>query len=248
MGDDLRCPSATARARRCNGRPSRTPASPSATSRSLPVISERAVRLRARQRRRAAPRPELAAQLDRAHHPHAQGGAGDRLGRLRGAARPATRPCWRCATTGATTRCCSCTTSTREPREIALRRRPRRRQRRRARRTCSPTTTAGRATDGKHRARARSATAIAGTASAGSTTCSSAARSEPRERTPLPNGRGAGVRAPAAGQKAWQAPPRRAVPRRHLTVTGSVFLAGPARPDRVERPELARICRFWSVS
>src|SRR5215212_886190 len=31
-------------------------------------------------------------------------------------------------------------------------------------------------------------------------------------RTPLPNGRGAGVRAPAAGQKAQQAPPRRAIP------------------------------------
>ena len=41
-----------------------------------------------------APRPELAAELDRAHHPHAQGGAGGRLGRLRGHRRRATRPCW----------------------------------------------------------------------------------------------------------------------------------------------------------
>ena len=44
------------------------------------------------------------------------------------------------------------------------------------------------------------------------------------------------MRAPAAGQKASQAPPRRAVPRRHLTVTGSVFRAGPARPDRLSVP------------
>ena len=44
----------------------------------------RPVRLRARQRGRAAARPEFAAQLDRAHHPHAQGGAGGRLGRLHG--------------------------------------------------------------------------------------------------------------------------------------------------------------------
>ena len=72
----------------------------------------RAVRLRARQRRDPAPRSEFAAELDRAHHPHAQGGAGDRLGRLHGDRRPATRPCWSCATTGATTRCCSCTIST----------------------------------------------------------------------------------------------------------------------------------------
>ena len=37
MGDDLSiCPSATAPARRCNGRPSRTAASPRATSRARP--------------------------------------------------------------------------------------------------------------------------------------------------------------------------------------------------------------------
>src|SRR5215203_577498 len=47
----------------------------------------RALRLRARQRRRAAPARQLPPQLDRAHHPHAQGGAGGRLGRLRRAAR-----------------------------------------------------------------------------------------------------------------------------------------------------------------
>ena len=42
------------------------------------------LRLRARQRRQAAARPELDAELDRAHHPDAQGGAGSRLGRLQG--------------------------------------------------------------------------------------------------------------------------------------------------------------------
>ena len=40
----------------------------------------RPVRLRAHQRRDPAPPPGFAAQLDRAHHPHAQGGAGGRLG------------------------------------------------------------------------------------------------------------------------------------------------------------------------
>ena len=44
----------------------------------------RAVQLRARQRGRPAPRRAVAAQLDRAHHPHAQRVSRDRLGRLRG--------------------------------------------------------------------------------------------------------------------------------------------------------------------
>jgi len=42
------------------------------------------LRLRARQRRQAASRSELDAELDRAHHPHAQGGPGSWLGRLQG--------------------------------------------------------------------------------------------------------------------------------------------------------------------
>ena len=111
MGDDLALPE-----RNCARTPMQWSTEPQAVhqerqSRS-PVIDQGALRLRARQRREAAPRSELAAELDRAHHPHAQGSAGDRLGRLQVIA---TRdpPCWRCATTGATTRCCSCTISTR---------------------------------------------------------------------------------------------------------------------------------------
>ena len=42
------------------------------------------VRLRARQRRQAAARPELDAELDRAHRSDAQGSAGSRLGRFQG--------------------------------------------------------------------------------------------------------------------------------------------------------------------
>ena len=91
----------------------------------LPVIDEGPLRLRARQCRGAAARSELAAELDRAHHPHAQGGPGDRLGRFQVLAIATTRRCWRCATTGATTRCCSCTISTSEPRESCLLRRRR---------------------------------------------------------------------------------------------------------------------------
>ena len=43
-----------------------------------------ALRLRARQRRQAAPRSQLDAELDRAHHPDAQGSPGSRLGRFQG--------------------------------------------------------------------------------------------------------------------------------------------------------------------
>ena len=57
-----------------------------ATSPVLPVISDGPYGYRARQRGGAAARSELAAELDRAHHPHAQGSARDRLGRLRDAA------------------------------------------------------------------------------------------------------------------------------------------------------------------
>ena len=48
----------------------------------MPVISCRPLRFRARQRGCAAPRSELVAGLDGAHHSHAQGSSGDRLGRL----------------------------------------------------------------------------------------------------------------------------------------------------------------------
>ncbi len=48
----------------------------------------RSVRLRARQRRDPATASELAAELDRTDHPHAQGGSGDRLGRFRGDPEP----------------------------------------------------------------------------------------------------------------------------------------------------------------
>ena len=61
---------------------------------------------------RAAARSGLDAELDRADDPHAQGGAGDRLGRLHRAGYAATRRCWRCATTGATIPSSSSTIST----------------------------------------------------------------------------------------------------------------------------------------
>ena len=48
--------------------------------------------------------PDLAAQLDRAHHPRAQGVPGDWLGDLAGAPRPAPATCSPSATTGGTTR------------------------------------------------------------------------------------------------------------------------------------------------
>ena len=57
----------------------RTPADPAGHRRSE-------LRLPARERRGPAPRSELAAELDGAHHPHAQGMRRDRLGRLEAAA------------------------------------------------------------------------------------------------------------------------------------------------------------------
>ena len=88
MGDDLRSARAQLRAH-ADAMVDRTAwrASPRATSRCCRSSSSGPYGYRARQRRRAAARSEFAAELDRAHHPHAQGSAGDRLGRLRGARR-----------------------------------------------------------------------------------------------------------------------------------------------------------------
>src|SRR5215213_4372545 len=52
-------------------------------------------------------------------------------------------------------------------------------------------------------------------------------------RTPLPNGRGAGVRAAAAGQKAEQAPPRRAVP--HPVAPSGATRPPPSRGQALSR-------------
>ena len=76
------CRSATARARRCSGRPSRTAASRSATSRCCRSISGGPYGFEhvnvAAQRRD----PESLLNWTERMMPHAQGGAGDRLGRL----------------------------------------------------------------------------------------------------------------------------------------------------------------------
>ena len=84
MGDDLDLPE-----RNCARTPMQWSTEPHAgfTEGDKPMRAghrQRPVRLRARQRRQAAPRSELDAELDRAHHPHAQGSAGDRLGRFQG--------------------------------------------------------------------------------------------------------------------------------------------------------------------
>ena len=103
----------------------------------------RTVRLRACQRRGAAPRSEFAAELDRAHHPHAQGSSRGRLGRLQGAEHRRQPPCSPCATTGATTRCCFCTTS-RTSRARSRSRPASREKKATISSTCSPPTTASR--------------------------------------------------------------------------------------------------------
>src|SRR5262245_46768608 len=72
-------PSATARARPCSGRTSRTAASPRATSHACPLSPTARTGSST-----STPRSSFAAQLDGAHYPHAQGSARDRLGRLRG--------------------------------------------------------------------------------------------------------------------------------------------------------------------
>ena len=109
MGDDLSLPE-----RNCGRTPMQWSTEPNGgfTKSDKPVVAghhRRTLRLRARQRGRAAARSELDAELDGAHHPHAQGGARSRLGRLRGARYRRRPPCWRCAMTGATIRFCSCT-------------------------------------------------------------------------------------------------------------------------------------------
>ena len=86
IGDDLRCPSASARARRCSGRPSGTAASRAPRSVVRPVIDDPIYGYQRVNVADAAARSALAAQLDRAHDPHAQGVSGDQLGRLLGAA------------------------------------------------------------------------------------------------------------------------------------------------------------------
>ena len=80
MGDDLTLPE-----RNCARTPMQWSTEPHAgftegDKPCLPVIERGPLRLRARQCRRAASRPELDAELDRAHHPHAQGSPRGRLG------------------------------------------------------------------------------------------------------------------------------------------------------------------------
>ena len=75
MGDDLALPE-----RNCARTPMQWSTEPNGgfTKSDKPVAAghqRRALRLRARERGATAPRSELDAQLDRAHHPHAQGSA-----------------------------------------------------------------------------------------------------------------------------------------------------------------------------
>ena len=123
MGDDLTLPE-----RNCARTPMQWSTEPNggftkSEKPIMPVISEGPYGFRAHQRGGAAARSRIDAQLDGAHHPHAQGSSGDRLGRLRSVETRATRPCWPCATTGAITPCCSCTTSTRSRARSRSRRR-----------------------------------------------------------------------------------------------------------------------------
>ena len=111
MGDDLTLPE-----RQCARTPMQWSDEPCAgfTKSSkpiLPVVSSRVLLAMNMSMRRAAPRPELDAQLDRTHHPNAQGSAGSRLGRLRDRSRLVMYRFWRYAMTGETTRCSSFTTS-----------------------------------------------------------------------------------------------------------------------------------------
>ena len=152
MGDDLRCPSATARARRCNGRPSRTAASPRRDKPLLPGDQRAALTAiehvnAAEQRRDPNSLLNWTERIIRMRKEVPEIGWGDfavlrvaRPGRA-GAALRLAQQLGRC----------SCTTSPREPREIAFDVGLDDDERRRAARTCWPTTTAGPATDGKHR-------------------------------------------------------------------------------------------------
>ena len=93
MGDNLDLPE-----RNCARTPMQWSTEPHAgfTESDKPVLArdrQGSLRLRARQRRQAAPRSQLDAELDRAHHPHAQGSAGGRLGRFQGDRRRAIPPC-----------------------------------------------------------------------------------------------------------------------------------------------------------
>ena len=94
MGDNLDLPE-----RNCARTPMQWSTEPHARlHRRRPAMSARhrqgPLRLRARQCRKTAARSELDAELDRAHHPDAQGGAGNRLGRLQGRSRCAIPRCW----------------------------------------------------------------------------------------------------------------------------------------------------------
>ena len=91
MGDDLRLPE-----RNCARTPMQWSTEPNAgftknAKPVLPVITRRRVRLSARQCRGPAPRSQLAAELDGAHHPHAERSSGNRLRRLLVRSRPANR-------------------------------------------------------------------------------------------------------------------------------------------------------------
>ena len=118
MGDDLDLPE-----RKCARTPMQWSTEPHAgftksDKPCLPVIDKGPYGYRARQCRQAAARSEFDAELDRAHHPHAQGGAGDRLGRFQGDRGARSRRARSCATTGATIPCCSSTISTRTARDL----------------------------------------------------------------------------------------------------------------------------------
>ena len=113
---------ARACARRCSGRRSRTAASrPPRTRRALPPGRRRGgLGAGARQRRRPAPRPGLAAELDGAPDPPPPRVPGARLGRVHAARRRPTRRCSPTARTGTAARSSRCTRSRSEPLEARL--------------------------------------------------------------------------------------------------------------------------------
>ena len=60
----------------------------------VPVIERWSIRLSARQCRRTATRSELLSELDRAHHPDAERGAGDRMGPVQSSENRRQRSAW----------------------------------------------------------------------------------------------------------------------------------------------------------
>ena len=113
MGDDLRLPE-----RNCARTPMQWSTEPHAGFTKsdkpiMPVIDQGPVRIRARERRAAAARSRTRCSTGRSASSACARKCRRSAGVTSQSSTRETRRCWRCATTGATTPCCSCTTSTR---------------------------------------------------------------------------------------------------------------------------------------